>query len=105
MSKLTISDPMSKETLARFQELAEAKSVLCEQYFDLDAEKIRLTVAIKQIEHEKGRLFEKELVDRGVSPTAAVEVDGKTGLISLLTPGAPAPEANAPVPPEPTSET
>jgi hypothetical protein len=102
MSKLSINDPMSRETLTRIQELSETKSALCEQYFDMDAEKIRLTVAIKQIEQEKQRLFEKELVDRGMSPTAAVEVDGKTGVMTLLSPAGTQVTA-APIAPEPTS--
>lgn len=82
--KLTIQDPISAETLERFQQLASARAQMAEQYVDLDNEKIRLQVAIRQIDQEKQKLFEKELIDRGLTPTTPVRVDGATGAITLL---------------------
>lgn len=81
--KLTLQDPISPEVLARFAEISSARTQMCEHYFDIDNEKVKLTVAIRQLDSERAKLFEKQLLDRGVSPNAPVEVDAKTGMITL----------------------
>jgi hypothetical protein len=92
--KLTLDDPMTAETLGQFQQFAQSRATLAEQFFDLETEKVRIMVAIGQLDKEKTRLFEKELLDRGLTPTTPVEVDASTGKITLLKPPAvPAPTA------------
>lgn len=94
-NKLTVADPISQETLSKFQQLAQSRAQLSEQYVDLDNEKIRLQIAIRQIDQEKQRLFESVLVERGLTPTTPVEIDSQTGLINVLTPAG-APQAEEP---------
>lgn len=84
--KLTINDPLSPETLKKLAQLTNTRLQMADHMLDLEHEKIKIMVASRQIDDEKQRLFEKELTDRGLSPSSPVEVDAKTGLISLVKP-------------------
>lgn len=83
--KLTINDPLTQETLKKLAQLTNQRLQIADQLLDLEQEKIKLMVASRQIDDEKQRLFAKELTDRGLPPNAPVEVDAKTGAISIVT--------------------
>lgn len=85
-TQLTIDDPMSEEVFKKLHELRALRTQLCEQNTDLDMEKIRLQVAIRQLDQEKDRLFESELAARGIPSTTTVEIDPTTRKISILKP-------------------
>ena len=82
--QLTIDDPIPEATMKRLQELRAIRTSLCEQNMDLDMEKIRLQVAIRQIDTEKDRIFESELTARGLTPTTTVEIDAETRKLHLV---------------------
>lgn len=82
--KLTLEDPMSAETLKKLEQLSSTKLQLCERYVELEDEKVRCLVGIRQLDQEKQRVFEKELMDRGLAPNTPVEVNAKTGKIALV---------------------
>lgn len=82
--KLTVSDPVSTEDLARFGELQMARGQIAERLLELEQEKIRTLRAASNIDTERQRLFEKVLIERGLPPTATVEIEAKTGSIKLI---------------------
>lgn len=84
--KLTINDPISPDTLKKLGALTNARMQLAEQLLDMEQEKIKIMVTSRQLDDEKQKVFDKELSDRGLPPSAPVEVDAKTGLISMVTP-------------------
>lgn len=82
--RLTIEDPIEPEILAKFSELENTRMRIGGQMLDLRSEEVRLMVAARRIDEEKQRLFDKVLVDRGLSPTTPVEINAETGRISLM---------------------
>lgn len=82
--KLTMEDPVSLEVLTKLQDMASHRGRLCEQYVDLENEKVRLQVAIRQLDQERARVFERLLVERGLDPTATVEIDAATGKVTVI---------------------
>ena len=86
IKKLTLEDPVDPEMLKRMSELRDSRLRIGDQNLDLEAEKVRLMVAVRQIDAEKQRLFEKILLDRGLPPTFPIEIDGTTGKIRPLAP-------------------
>lgn len=94
--KLTVEDPVEPEVLKKLAELRDSRLRIGDQVLDLEGEKVRLLVAVRQIDAEKQRAFEKILMERGLPPTFPVEIDGQTGKIKPL---APPPEVPPEVPP------
>lgn len=92
--RLTIEDPIDPETLNKFAELEARRMHLGVQMIELETEKVKIMVVARRLEDEKQRLFEKVLVDRGLSPTTGVEIDSNTGKINLIRPE-PTPEPPA----------
>ena len=82
--KLTLEDPIDSETLKKLSELRETRLQIADRLVDLEIERVRMMVAVRQIDGEKNRLFEKTLVDRGLPPGFPVNVDGQTGKIHPL---------------------
>lgn len=81
--KLTINDPVSQEILKQFETLGMAKTDLAHSLLSLEGEKIRLLASARKIEEQLTRLFEACLLERGLPPDATVEIDPKSGKISL----------------------
>jgi len=98
--KLTVEDPVEPELLKKLAELRDSRLRIGDQILDLESEKVRLMVAVRQIDMEKQRSFEKILMDRGLPPTFPVEIDGQTGKIKPL---APPPEIPPEAPAEPAA--
>lgn len=104
--RLTIEDPVSPEDLARFSELQRARAQVADRVLELEEEKVRTLRAAANINNERQRLFEKVLIERGLPPTAPVEIEAATGKINLVegaaprTPAAEQAQAEAPADPK-----
>lgn len=83
-AKLTINDPVDPETLKKFSDLREARMQIADNLINLENEKVRMMVAVRQIDNEKNRLFEKIIVERGLPIGFPVNIDGNTGAIKPL---------------------
>ena len=66
--KLTLEDPVDPETLKKLAELRDARLRIADQLLDLENDRVRMMVAVRQLDGEKNRVFEKILVDRGLPP-------------------------------------
>ncbi len=84
LKKLSIEDPVSPGDLARFGELQMARGQIAERLLELKQEEIRTLRAASNVDTERQRLFEKVLMERGLPPTAPVEIDAKTGTVKLV---------------------
>lgn len=84
--RLTVEDPIDPVILNRFGEMEGARMRLGAQLLEIEAEKVKIMVAARQIDVERQRLFEKVLSDRGVAPSTPVEIDSVTGKIRVLAP-------------------
>ena len=87
--RLSIDDPIEPAILQKFADLENARMRLGTQLLDLEAEKVKIMIASRQVDVERQRTFEKVLTDRGVAPSTPVEIDAGTGKIRLLTPQQP----------------
>jgi hypothetical protein len=98
--KLSPSDPVTQEDREKLNKLAEAQYDIALQVYELEQRKVQLLVAGRQVDGERSKLFEKILMDRGLPPNVAVEIDATSGLIKILRSGQPpAPMAQPPAPP------
>ena len=82
-SKKTLDDPISPEVMGELDSLIASRVVACEQVVELEQRKVRLLVAIQKLDQQKSKVFERELMDRGQSPTASVYIDEKTHRLVL----------------------
>lgn len=80
---LTPNDPVDPETLEKFRSLQEARANLAQEYLDLEQAKLRVLHAAKRVDDQRNRLFESCLVDRGLSPDTMIEIDPRTGAITI----------------------
>lgn len=87
--KLTPSDPVDPATRKRMEELAAARYEFGERLLEIEQEKVKLLVAANRVDEERGRLFEKVLMDRGLSPNTPIEIEAQTGNIRVLRPTPP----------------
>jgi hypothetical protein len=90
---LTPDDPVDAQTLEQFRRLQEARQRCADSLLSLEQEKIQILAAAKKLDDQRTRLFEGCLVERGLAPDTAVEIDAKTGriLVSKAEPEAPQP--------------
>lgn len=79
---LTIEDPVDSETLEQLRRVQEARQRFADNLLSLEQDKIQLLAAVKKLDDQRNRLFEGCLVERGLAPTAQVEVDARTGKIT-----------------------
>ncbi len=96
--KLTMNDPVDPSTLKRLGELTAARYDLADKLLDLEQQKVGILVGAKQIDDEKARLFNKLLMERGLPPNTAVEIDSESGLITVHQRQAASAPAEAPAP-------
>jgi len=82
--RLTMEDPIDKETLAVFNRLEGAKYEIGLQLLELEQERVRLLASAHQVDTQRQRTFEKVLLERGLRPDAFVEVDAATGRLRVL---------------------
>jgi hypothetical protein len=83
-AKLTLNDPVDAETMKKLSEIHEARMKVADRIVDLELEKIRLMVAVRQIDSEKNRIFEQVLTERGLPQGFPISVEGVSGKIQPL---------------------
>jgi hypothetical protein len=88
--KLTVQDPVSLDVLKEFNQLEAARHDIALRLLELEQERVRLLAAAHQVGKQHERLFEKVLVDRGLTPTTPVDIDSTTGIIKVRVPAKPA---------------
>lgn len=81
--RLTLNDPVPDETIKKFEELAEARAAVAEQMLQLEQEKILLLATARQVDQQHRRLFQEVLTERGMAPGTKVDIDVKTGKLTL----------------------
>lgn len=81
---LTVDDPVEAEKLEQFRGLQEAQQALAESLLALEMEKVRILAAAKRVNEQRDRLFESINIDRGLPPNARVDIDARTGKITLI---------------------
>lgn len=89
--KLTPNDPVDEATRRRLEEFTAARLDIGDKLLEIEQEKVKLLVAANRVDEERGRLFEKILMDRGLPPTTPVEIEAQTGIIRVLRQPAPQP--------------
>lgn len=82
--KLTINDPVPRETLQRLALLTEAKGQVAMRMLELEQEKIQCLGQAKRLGEENERLFTAILMERGLAPGTVVSIDGQTGKLTLV---------------------
>lgn len=98
--RLTVNDPVDKDTLARFAELERVYDNACRELMELKRHEVTLVATTSRVDAERTRLFEKVLIDRGLAPNTKIEIEGETGKLLIHTPqqapqAQPAPQAAA----------
>ena len=81
--KLTVNDPVPTDLLKCIGELTGARYDLADRLLDLEQQRVGILVSAKQVDDEKARVFNKILMDRGLSPGTPIEIDGDTGAITV----------------------
>jgi len=79
---LTIEDPIDEETLERFKTLQGVRMQCAERLLDLEQEKVRTLRMAAGIDQDRQKVFEAQLVARGLPPNFPVEIDATTGKIT-----------------------
>jgi hypothetical protein len=90
--RLTIDDPVGKETLDKLAELETGEINTSLQLMALKQEEVRLLAVGRKIDDERHRIFERLLMERGLAPNNQATIDSATGKITLVrpAPGTPA---------------
>jgi len=100
--RLTIKDPIDKDTLVRLRQIQEARLQVGSNILDVEQEKVRLMAMANRIDAEKTQMFDKILTERGLPPNLPIKIDAETGNVSPLQPQGPMPtpqpQAGAPAP-------
>lgn len=84
---LTIEDPIDEETLERFKTLQGVRMQCAERLLDLEQEKVRTLRMAAGIDQDRQKVFEAQLVARGLPPNFPVEIDATTGKITPVITG------------------
>jgi hypothetical protein len=81
---LTPEDPIDPVTLAQLAKIQETKQHLALILLRMESDKVELLRSAKRLDEQNRRIFEACLVDRGITPDAAYEIDGVTGKLIPL---------------------
>lgn len=82
---LTVNDPVEKEVVQRLAEMERARIQLADRNAYLDLEKDRTLNALRGLEAEHRRTYEKILLSRGLVPTTLIQID-EDGKIEVMNP-------------------
>ncbi len=80
---LTINDPVDEETLKTFQDLLNAQGIIAERLLEIEKNKVRLLRAAMDNDAQRQQTFNRVLEERGLPPGSPVEIDAKTGAITI----------------------
>lgn len=83
--RLTIDDPVDAETRARFTALQDSRLRVGDRLLDIELERVKLIRSASAIDNERQKLFERVLIERGLSPNQPVSIDSETGQIKSIT--------------------
>jgi len=81
--RLTINDPVAPTILSKLENLDRVRMELAGQLLDLEQQKVSILAAAHQIDQQRSKLFDNVLLERGIDPKTLVQVDSKTGGISV----------------------
>ena len=95
--RLTPQDPVPPETLKKMEELEFTLNDMARTCLALDHEKIKYLAASKRVDEEREKLFQTVLMERGLPPNAQVQIDQKTGVLTV------APQQQQPPAPPPVA--
>jgi hypothetical protein len=79
-----LDTPVDQATLDRLGDLQEKRFQLGNTMIDLELEKVKVMALARQIDGEVHKLFEVELIKRGLPPQAVVEIDPTTRMMRVL---------------------
>jgi hypothetical protein len=83
--RLTPDDPVDEETRGRFTALNESRLRVGDRLLDIELERVKLIRSASAIDNERQKLFERVLIERGLSPSQPVSIDSATGQLKVLT--------------------
>jgi hypothetical protein len=83
--RLTIDDPVDAETRSRFTVLEDSRLRIGEHLLNLELERVKLIRAASAIDTERQKVFERVLIERGLSPSQPFSIDSETGQIKPIT--------------------
>jgi hypothetical protein len=82
--RLTVDDPIDDDSRARFTALQDSRLRVGDRLLDIELEKVKLMRSASAIDNERQKLFERVLLERGLSPNQPVTIDSGTGQIKVL---------------------
>ncbi len=98
--RATLEDPVGQDVLAKLGELEQTEMSAAMQLMTIEQEKVKLLAVGRRVDDERRRIFEKLLMERGLSPNTPATIDSTTGRITLVRPlTAPTAQAHPVVPP------
>jgi hypothetical protein len=80
---LTVNDPVEKEVVQQLAEMERARMQLVDRNAYLDLEKDRTLGALRGLEAQHRKIYEKILLTRGLDPTTVVQID-EDGKIEVM---------------------
>jgi len=89
---LTLDDPVDPDTLKELANLHENRSRIANHLVDLENEKVRLLVLVRQLDAQRTKVFDRIISERGLPEGYAMSIDAETGKLS---PNGPPPETPA----------
>jgi hypothetical protein len=81
--KLTLRDPVDGKTLAKFKQLQDARLQLGDRLLTLKEEEIQALAASRELKKQHQILFEALLTERGLPVDTFVNIEARTGEITL----------------------
>lgn len=84
--KLTVNDPVPPEVIQAFEQIERARARIALENMTLDQRKIQLLAAAKKVDEQFQKLFDSILLERGLPLNTVVEIDDKTGRLTVAKP-------------------
>lgn len=81
--RLTINDPVDPAVLTQLEGLDRARLELSGQLLDLEQQIVGILAAAHRIDQQRQRVFDNILIERGIDTKTLVQVDSKTGGITV----------------------
>lgn len=82
--RLTVDDPIDDDARARFAALQDSRLRVGDRLLDIELEKVKLMRSASAIDNERQKLFERVLLERGLSPNQPVTIESGTGQIKII---------------------
>ncbi len=84
--RLSLEDPVGKETLDKLAELETTEINTALQLMAIKQEEVKLGAVGRRIEDERQRIFQKLLMERGLAPNTPATIDSTSGKITVVRP-------------------